>query len=161
MGEELSQVPADIGVSWDEFGQSRGQIVVEVFVKCDVCFFGKRQLRCSSGGSRVKRGWDTEAIVHAPFPQTLLSFLLKGFPSFSGVNDGGQAAVLPGEDPPPYSPMASPESGSAPMITCRVCQSPINVEGKMHQHVVKCSVCNEATVSTVGSVGGTMAVGLR
>ncbi|XP_033025508.1 type 1 phosphatidylinositol 4,5-bisphosphate 4-phosphatase [Lacerta agilis] len=69
----------------------------------------------------------------------------QGFPSFSGVNDGGQAAVLPGEDPPPYSPMASPESGSAPMITCRVCQSPINVEGKMHQHVVKCSVCNEAT----------------
>lgn len=33
------------------------------------------------------------------------------------------------------------------MITCRVCQSPINVEGKMHQHVVKCGVCNEATVS--------------
>uniref|UniRef100_A0A8D0G5W9 Phosphatidylinositol-4,5-bisphosphate 4-phosphatase n=1 Tax=Sphenodon punctatus TaxID=8508 RepID=A0A8D0G5W9_SPHPU len=57
----------------------------------------------------------------------------------------GPAAVLPGEDPPPYSPMASPESGSAPMITCRVCQSLINVEGKMHQHVVKCSVCNEAT----------------
>jgi phosphatidylinositol-4,5-bisphosphate 4-phosphatase len=33
------------------------------------------------------------------------------------------------------------------MITCRVCQSLINVEGKMHQHVVKCGVCNEATVS--------------
>ncbi|KAG9487231.1 hypothetical protein GDO78_007221 [Eleutherodactylus coqui] len=54
-------------------------------------------------------------------------------------------AVLPGEDPPPYSPLTSPESGSAPMITCRVCQSLINVEGKMHQHVVKCGVCNEAT----------------
>ncbi|KAG8537499.1 hypothetical protein GDO81_024427, partial [Engystomops pustulosus] len=55
-------------------------------------------------------------------------------------------SVLPGEDPPPYSPLTSPESGSAPMITCRVCQSLINVEGKMHQHVVKCGVCNEATV---------------
>ncbi|XP_034353440.1 type 1 phosphatidylinositol 4,5-bisphosphate 4-phosphatase isoform X4 [Arvicanthis niloticus] len=57
----------------------------------------------------------------------------------------GRPAVLPGEDPPPYSPLTSPDSGSAPVITCRVCQSPINVEGKMHQHVVKCGVCNEAT----------------
>uniref|UniRef100_A0A8C0GNX2 Phosphatidylinositol-4,5-bisphosphate 4-phosphatase n=1 Tax=Chelonoidis abingdonii TaxID=106734 RepID=A0A8C0GNX2_CHEAB len=64
-----------------------------------------------------------------------------GFPPFPD----GHPAVLPGEDPPPYSPMASPDSGSTPMITCRVCQSLINVEGKMHQHVVKCSVCNEAT----------------
>uniref|UniRef100_A0A8C3SJ42 Phosphatidylinositol-4,5-bisphosphate 4-phosphatase n=1 Tax=Chelydra serpentina TaxID=8475 RepID=A0A8C3SJ42_CHESE len=64
-----------------------------------------------------------------------------GFPPFPD----GHPAVLPGDDPPPYSPMASPDSGSAPMITCRVCQSLINVEGKMHQHVVKCSVCNEAT----------------
>ncbi|XP_040825718.1 type 1 phosphatidylinositol 4,5-bisphosphate 4-phosphatase isoform X4 [Ochotona curzoniae] len=57
----------------------------------------------------------------------------------------GHPAVLPGEDPPPYSPLTSPDSGSAPMITCRVCHSLINVEGKMHQHVVKCGVCNEAT----------------
>ncbi|KAM5338372.1 type 1 phosphatidylinositol 4,5-bisphosphate 4-phosphatase isoform 4-T4 [Glossophaga mutica] len=57
----------------------------------------------------------------------------------------GHPAVLPGEDPPPYSPLTSPDSGSAPRITCRVCQSVINVEGKMHQHVVKCGVCNEAT----------------
>ncbi|KAF4017198.1 hypothetical protein G4228_009309 [Cervus hanglu yarkandensis] len=60
----------------------------------------------------------------------------------------GHPAVLPGEDPPPYSPLTSPDSGSAPMITCRVCQSLINVEGKMHQHVVKCGVCNEATFGT-------------
>ncbi|RXM91055.1 Type 1 phosphatidylinositol 4,5-bisphosphate 4-phosphatase [Acipenser ruthenus] len=65
----------------------------------------------------------------------------QGFPEFSS----SQPSVLPGEDPPPYSPMTSPESGSAPMISCRVCQSLINVEGKMHQHVVKCGVCNEAT----------------
>lgn len=65
----------------------------------------------------------------------------QGFTQFPD----GLPAVLPDEDPPPYSPMTSPESGSAPMITCRVCQSLINVEGKMHQHVVKCGICNEAT----------------
>uniref|UniRef100_A0A452R3P7 Phosphatidylinositol-4,5-bisphosphate 4-phosphatase n=1 Tax=Ursus americanus TaxID=9643 RepID=A0A452R3P7_URSAM len=65
----------------------------------------------------------------------------QAFPPFPE----GHPAVLPGEDPPPYSPLTSPDSGSAPMITCRVCQSLINVEGKMHQHVVKCGVCNEAT----------------
>ncbi|KAG8509750.1 Type 1 phosphatidylinositol 4,5-bisphosphate 4-phosphatase, partial [Galemys pyrenaicus] len=67
--------------------------------------------------------------------------LVRAFSPFSE----GHPAVLPGEDPPPYSPLTSPDSGSAPMITCRVCQSLINVEGKMHQHVVKCGVCNEAT----------------
>ncbi|KAF6132098.1 phosphatidylinositol-4,5-bisphosphate 4-phosphatase 1 [Phyllostomus discolor] len=65
----------------------------------------------------------------------------QAFPPFPE----GHPAVLPGEDPPPYSPLTSPDSGSAPRITCRVCQSVINVEGKMHQHVVKCGVCNEAT----------------
>lgn len=70
-----------------------------------------------------------------------LSASSSAFPPFPE----GHPAVLPGEDPPPYSPLTSPDSGSAPMITCRVCQSPINVEGKMHQHVVKCGVCNEAT----------------
>ncbi|MEE6508477.1 hypothetical protein FKM82_021244 [Ascaphus truei] len=65
----------------------------------------------------------------------------QGFPVFPT----GHGSVLAGEDPPPYSPLTSPESGTAPMITCRVCQSLINVEGKMHQHVVKCGVCNEAT----------------
>lgn len=56
--------------------------------------------------------------------------------------------MLLGEDPPPYSPLTSPESGSAPVISCRVCQSLISVEGKIHQHVVKCGVCNEATVGS-------------
>ncbi|XP_071785615.1 type I phosphatidylinositol 4,5-bisphosphate 4-phosphatase-A-like [Asterias amurensis] len=50
--------------------------------------------------------------------------------------------VQPGELPPPYSP--APEGG-VPMINCRVCQAMINLEGRMHQHVVKCSSCNEAT----------------
>ncbi|XP_061431928.1 type 1 phosphatidylinositol 4,5-bisphosphate 4-phosphatase-like [Lethenteron reissneri] len=64
-----------------------------------------------------------------------------GFPGFPG----GPPPILPGEAPPPYTPTTSPDSGGVPMITCRVCQSLINVEGKLHQHVVKCSVCNEAT----------------
>ncbi|KPP78548.1 type 1 phosphatidylinositol 4,5-bisphosphate 4-phosphatase-like [Scleropages formosus] len=68
--------------------------------------------------------------------------LSSGFPPFPGPT---QPSVLPGEDPPPYSPLTSPESGSAPVISCRVCQSLISVEGKIHQHVVKCGVCNEAT----------------
>uniref|UniRef100_A0A673C3I0 Phosphatidylinositol-4,5-bisphosphate 4-phosphatase n=1 Tax=Sphaeramia orbicularis TaxID=375764 RepID=A0A673C3I0_9TELE len=64
------------------------------------------------------------------------------FPPFPSPT---QPSVLLGEDPPPYSPLTSPESGSAPVISCRVCQSLISVEGKIHQHVVKCGVCNEAT----------------
>lgn len=75
---------------------------------------------------------------------TVVSFPLpSGFPPFPSPT---QPSVLLGEDPPPYSPLTSPESGSAPVISCRVCQSLISVEGKIHQHVVKCGVCNEATV---------------
>lgn len=48
------------------------------------------------------------------------------------------------ELPPPYTPSLQ---GGIPMINCKVCQSMINIEGKTHQHVVKCTVCNEATVS--------------
>lgn len=67
---------------------------------------------------------------------------------FAGFSSAGQPPLSPQEDPPQYSPVASPESSSAPMISCRVCQSLISVEGKIHQHVVKCGVCNEATVGT-------------
>ncbi|RXN12293.1 type 1 phosphatidylinositol 4,5-bisphosphate 4-phosphatase [Labeo rohita] len=66
----------------------------------------------------------------------------QSFPPFPSST---QPPVLMGENPPPYSPLTSPESGSAPVISCRVCQSLISVEGKIHQHVVKCGVCNEAT----------------
>ena len=55
--------------------------------------------------------------------------------------------ILPGEQPPPYTPATTPQGG-VPMINCRVCQSMINLEGRLHQHVVKCGVCHEATVST-------------
>ncbi|XP_076145593.1 type I phosphatidylinositol 4,5-bisphosphate 4-phosphatase-B [Alosa pseudoharengus] len=60
----------------------------------------------------------------------------QSLPSFSSASQ---------EAPPPYSPLGSPDSSSAPVISCRVCQSLISVEGKTHQHVVKCGVCNEAT----------------
>ncbi|XP_072303527.1 type 2 phosphatidylinositol 4,5-bisphosphate 4-phosphatase isoform X2 [Eucyclogobius newberryi] len=49
------------------------------------------------------------------------------------------------ELPPPYTAIANPEAGGVPVINCRVCQSLINLDGKLHQHVVKCTVCNEAT----------------
>ncbi|XP_072780918.1 type 2 phosphatidylinositol 4,5-bisphosphate 4-phosphatase isoform X3 [Taeniopygia guttata] len=49
------------------------------------------------------------------------------------------------ELPPPYTAIASPGASSVPVINCRVCQSLINLDGKLHQHVVKCTVCNEAT----------------
>ncbi|XP_023670474.1 type I phosphatidylinositol 4,5-bisphosphate 4-phosphatase-A-like [Paramormyrops kingsleyae] len=65
--------------------------------------------------------------------------------SFAGFSNASQPPLLPQDDPPQYSPIASPESSNAPMISCRVCQSLISVEGKIHQHVVKCGVCNEAT----------------
>lgn len=54
---------------------------------------------------------------------------------------------LKAELPPPYTAIASPDAGGVPVINCRVCQSLINLDGKLHQHVVKCTVCNEATVS--------------
>ncbi|XP_030631879.1 type I phosphatidylinositol 4,5-bisphosphate 4-phosphatase-B [Chanos chanos] len=66
----------------------------------------------------------------------------QSFPQFPSPP---QSSALLDEAPPPYSPLGSPESGNAPVISCRVCQSLISVEGKMHQHVVKCGVCNEAT----------------
>ena len=61
---------------------------------------------------------------------------------------GEPPPILPGEQPPPYTPANGPQGG-VPMINCRVCQSMINLEGRLHQHVVKCGVCHEATVSSL------------
>lgn len=49
------------------------------------------------------------------------------------------------EVPPPYDH----NSSGMPMVTCRVCQTMIDISGKMEQHVVKCGKCNEATVSYI------------
>lgn len=62
--------------------------------------------------------------------------------------------ALKAELPPPYTAIASPDAGGVPVINCRVCQSLINLDGKLHQHVVKCTVCNEATVSGGHYKGG-------
>ncbi|GBN31437.1 hypothetical protein AVEN_138905-1 [Araneus ventricosus] len=51
--------------------------------------------------------------------------------------------IGPDELPPPYNP--SPHG--VPMITCKVCGFMIDITGRRDQHVVKCSSCNEATVS--------------
>ncbi|XP_036261660.1 type 1 phosphatidylinositol 4,5-bisphosphate 4-phosphatase [Molothrus aeneus] len=68
-------------------------------------------------------------------------------PGPGGAAAAGGAGAGPGEAPPPYSPLGSPEAPGAgpPAVTCRVCQRPISVEGKTHQHVVKCGGCGEAT----------------
>jgi phosphatidylinositol-4,5-bisphosphate 4-phosphatase len=49
--------------------------------------------------------------------------------------------IGPDELPPPYSSV----SGGVPMVTCRVCQSLVDISGKREQHVVKCHACGEAT----------------
>ncbi|MEQ2286603.1 Type I phosphatidylinositol 4,5-bisphosphate 4-phosphatase-A [Ameca splendens] len=85
-----------------------------------------------SGNGAVSPGAGSYSVPNKP----------ESFPPFPSAS---QPSVLLGEDPPPYSPLTSPESGNAPVISCRVCQSLISVEGKIHQHVVKCGVCNEAT----------------
>ncbi|KAJ7403745.1 hypothetical protein BTVI_75374 [Pitangus sulphuratus] len=59
----------------------------------------------------------------------------------SALVENGACAELP----PPYTAIASPDASGVPVINCRVCQSLINLDGKLHQHVVKCTVCNEAT----------------
>ncbi|XP_064900404.1 type 1 phosphatidylinositol 4,5-bisphosphate 4-phosphatase isoform X1 [Columba livia] len=71
-----------------------------------------------------------------------------------GTQGSGSGGAGHAEAPPPYSPLGSPggggvaeeeEEGAGPAVTCRVCQRPISVEGKGHQHVVKCGGCGEAT----------------
>ncbi|XP_075890316.1 type I phosphatidylinositol 4,5-bisphosphate 4-phosphatase-A-like isoform X1 [Nelusetta ayraudi] len=76
-----------------------------------------------------------------------------GYPSKPQSLAPFPSALVPGEPPPPYSPQGSPDSSSAPVIACRVCQTTISVEGKTHQHVVKCSICNEATPIKNAPVG--------
>lgn len=63
----------------------------------------------------------------------------------TGESTSGEPTTVspigPDELPPPYR-----YSGDCvPMVTCRVCQSLIDVSGKRNQHVVKCLQCNEAT----------------
>ncbi|XP_013417175.1 type 1 phosphatidylinositol 4,5-bisphosphate 4-phosphatase [Lingula anatina] len=65
------------------------------------------------------------------------------YPSQGTLGVGSNVVTVPpiGPDelPPPYSP------AGIPTINCKVCQAPVSIEGKLHQHVVKCGACNEAT----------------
>uniref|UniRef100_A0A803TUK2 Phosphatidylinositol-4,5-bisphosphate 4-phosphatase n=1 Tax=Anolis carolinensis TaxID=28377 RepID=A0A803TUK2_ANOCA len=61
------------------------------------------------------------------------------------ANSDCTSSFFAAELPPPYTAIASPDASGVPVINCRVCQSLINLEGKLHQHVVKCTDCNEAT----------------
>lgn len=63
-------------------------------------------------------------------------------PSTGGVPPSVVSSIGPDELPPPYQQAAS---GGVPMVTCRVCQSMIDITTKREQHVVKCGQCNEAT----------------
>ena len=69
--------------------------------------------------------------------------VLWGLLSEAESTDVSVPPIGPDELPPPYT--ATPQGG-IPMINCRVCQAMVNIEGKQHLHVVKCSVCQEATV---------------
>jgi len=60
----------------------------------------------------------------------------------NGVGPGGLVVTSVDEVPPP--PYQSVEGGK-PMVSCRVCQEKIDISGKRDQHVVKCTICNEAT----------------
>eukprot|EP00095_Tigriopus_kingsejongensis_P010902 maker-scaffold348_size200312-snap-gene-0.26 protein:Tk10902 transcript:maker-scaffold348_size200312-snap-gene-0.26-mRNA-1 annotation:"hypothetical protein DAPPUDRAFT_304652" len=55
----------------------------------------------------------------------------------------GSILVQPLDDfsPPTYNSVG----GGPPMVSCRVCQTMVDITGKRDQHVVKCHSCHEAT----------------
>uniref|UniRef100_A0A6A7G2K0 Phosphatidylinositol-4,5-bisphosphate 4-phosphatase n=1 Tax=Hirondellea gigas TaxID=1518452 RepID=A0A6A7G2K0_9CRUS len=67
----------------------------------------------------------------------------EGFYGGNNANNYYGDGTVEGADevPPPYDHSAA----GVPMVTCRVCQTMIDISGKMEQHVVKCAKCSEAT----------------
>jgi len=78
------------------------------------------------------------------FSKLLISSLLVTC-IFAGSNAQSVPFIGPDELPPPYQ---SSGTGGVPMVTCRVCQNMIDITTKREQHVVKCTHCTEATVSS-------------
>jgi phosphatidylinositol-4,5-bisphosphate 4-phosphatase len=73
-------------------------------------------------------------------------------PLLSGSSPQERAASASPQTNPPISatplnlsdlPQIDPNDTS-PSIPCQVCKATIQLEGKLHQHVVKCTSCNEA-----------------
>lgn len=61
----------------------------------------------------------------------------------NGPDDQATVSPIgPAEVPPSFQ---QPQGG-VPMVTCRVCQAMIDISSKREQHVVKCHICQEATV---------------
>ncbi|KAH8415651.1 hypothetical protein KR222_007384 [Zaprionus bogoriensis] len=101
---------------------------------------------------------ERQSLISKDAPQTYASFPDDGAdnPGTSTVanNEDGSTAQLvpfigPDELPPPYQ---NSGTGGVPMVTCRVCQNMIDITTKREQHVVKCTHCNEATVSSSSSI---------
>lgn len=63
------------------------------------------------------------------------------------------------DEPPPYTPSAL--YNTDPTIVCRVCQQLIPIRGRENQRVIKCSNCQEATVSTCDIIIITTEIGLH
>ncbi len=61
-----------------------------------------------------------------------------------GTTEDPAAVSEPTDEPPAYEKVVQQ---TGPTVTCRVCHATVNIEGKVHQHVVKCLHCGEATVS--------------
>uniref|UniRef100_D3TPZ6 Phosphatidylinositol-4,5-bisphosphate 4-phosphatase n=1 Tax=Glossina morsitans morsitans TaxID=37546 RepID=D3TPZ6_GLOMM len=63
-------------------------------------------------------------------------------PAEGNASQTNVPCIGPDEVPPPYQ---QGNTSGVPMVTCRVCQSMIDIATKRDQHVVKCTQCNEAT----------------
>ncbi|BET03004.1 Transmembrane protein 55A [Nesidiocoris tenuis] len=86
---------------------------------------------------------DVENEERQPLLQNDLGRTNGNAPQAGGPGSQVLGGVIGPEDLPPSYQQSL--QGSTPQVSCRVCQSPIDVSGKRDQHVVKCTSCSEAT----------------